>query len=63
MKQAILLEKEITLKRLEVAKYWGFGLILGIEKLSQAVFERMDDIIVYCVKDENEIIKETVSVY
>lgn len=62
LKKAILSEKEITLKRLEVAKYWGFGLILSITKLSQAVFEAMDDIIVFCVKDENDIIRRTVTV-
>ena len=60
----ISLEKEklITMKRLETAKYWGFALVHNIIKLSRAVFERMDDLIVFAVKDENQIIKEAVRI-
>ncbi len=61
LKQALETERQITLRRLEVAKYWSFTLVHNIIKLSKAVFEKMDDLIVYAVRDENQIIKESVS--
>lgn len=57
---ALEIEKQVALKRLEIAKYWGSSLVFHIIRLSKSVFEKMDDLIVYSIKDENEIVKEAV---